>query len=189
MSSFKRNPRLIGWCNNRQTVIHCRLGVITLNDLNVRNYRVSDNEFSDFVRESKETKDELRSIAEKGSFHASILETEFPSTDSQLWSVSIGLAKLQADQNLVNQRFLLALGILQNFDSTIENNMMAAEIMTASRADPSQTSTNSDLQKMSEYLASLDHELRHDHNVPKELSVGIAAVIMFREKIRRNISN
>ncbi len=159
------------------------LGVITLNDLNVRNYRVSDNEFSDFVRESKETKDELRSIAEKGSFHASILRTEFPSTDySQLWSVSIGLAKLQADQNLVNQRFLLALGILQNFDSTIENNMMAAEIMTASRADPSQTSTNSDLQKMSEYLASLDHELRHDHNVPKELSVGIAAVIMFGKR-------
>ncbi len=39
------------------------LGVITLNDLNVRNYRVSDNEFSDFIEEIQETSSELRSIA------------------------------------------------------------------------------------------------------------------------------
>ncbi len=30
------------------------LGVMMLNDLNVRNYRVSDNEFSDFIEESKD---------------------------------------------------------------------------------------------------------------------------------------
>ena len=58
------------------------LGVITLNDLNVRNYRVSDNEFSDFIEESKETSGELRSIAERGSFHVSNLRTEFPKTES-----------------------------------------------------------------------------------------------------------
>ena len=50
------------------------LGVITLNDLNVRNYRVSDNEFSDFIEESKETSSELRSIAARGSFHVSHLQ-------------------------------------------------------------------------------------------------------------------
>ncbi|MGA3059937.1 MAG: hypothetical protein ABSD92_06155 [Candidatus Bathyarchaeia archaeon] len=156
------------------------LGVITLNDLNVRNYRVSTNEFSDFIEESKETSSELLSIAERGSFHASILRTEFPDYElSQLWSVSIGLAKLQGDQNQISQRYLLALGILHHFNSTIENKMMAAEIMTSSSADPSQPPTNSDLQNLSETLASLDKKIRHDAKVPKQLSTGVAAIIMF----------
>ena len=36
------------------------LGVMMLNDLNVRNYRVSDNEFSDFIEEIQTTFGELR---------------------------------------------------------------------------------------------------------------------------------
>jgi hypothetical protein len=89
------------------------------------------------------------------------------------------LAKLEGDPDLVHKRFLLALGILHDLSSTIENKMMAAEIMTASRADSSQTSTNSDLQNLSESLINLEHELRHVDRVPKELSAGIAAVILF----------
>jgi hypothetical protein len=159
------------------------LGVITLNDLNVRNYRVSDSQFSDFIEESKETSGELRSIAERGSFYVSNLRDEFSDTDpSQLWSVSIGLAKLQGDEDQINQRFLVALGILQHFKSTIENKMMAAEIMTASKADPSELSTNSDLQNLSEILVSLDRQIRHDAHVPKQLSAGIAAIIMFGKR-------
>ena len=52
---------------------------------------------------------------------------------SQLWSVSIGLAKLQGDPNQIGQRFLFALDLLKHFDCTLENKMMAAEIMTAFR--------------------------------------------------------
>ena len=155
------------------------LGVITLNDLNVRNYRVSDSQFSDFIEESKETSGELRSIAERGSFYESGIRTEFPNTDpSQLWSVSIGLAKLQGDQNQISQRFLLSLAVLHHFSSTIENKMMAAEIMTSSRADSSQ-SPNSDLQSLSETLITLEKKVRHDGKVPKQLSAGVAAIIMF----------
>jgi hypothetical protein len=156
------------------------LGVTTLNDLNIRNYRVSDNEFSDFIEESRETSSELRSIAERGSFYESSIRTEFPKTDlSQLWSVSIGLAKLQGDQNQINQRFLLALAVLHHFGSTIENKMMAAEIMTSSRAAPSQSATNSDLQSQSETLVSLEKEIKRKAKVPKQLSAGVAAIIMF----------
>jgi hypothetical protein len=155
------------------------LGVTTLSDLIVRNYRVSDIEFSDFILESKETSGELQSIAERGNFYVSGIRTEFPKTDpSQLWSVSIGLAKLQGDENQISQTFLLALGVLQHFSSTIDNKMMAAEIMTSFRGDPSQSSTNS-LQSLSGSLVSLDHELRHDAKVPKQLSAGVAATIMF----------
>ena len=113
------------------------LGVVTLNDLNVRNYRVSDSEFSDFIEESKETSGELQSIAQRGSLYSSTIRAEFPKTDfSQLWSISIGLAKIQGDPSKISQNFLLALGILQHFKSTTENKMMAAEIMTSSRGTP-----------------------------------------------------
>lgn len=160
------------------------LGVIMLNDLNVRNYRAFDIEFSDFIGESKRTSDELRAIAERGAFYVSRLRAEFPDNDddegderqsvdrtfSQLWSVSIGLAKLQGVTDQVIQRFLAALGIIGNLKSTIENKMMAAEIMTAFYS--------SDLQNLSDSLEKLDDELRKNANVPKELSAGIAATIM-----------
>jgi hypothetical protein len=156
------------------------LGVITLNDLNVRNYRVSGIQFSDFIEECKQTSAELRSIAERGSIYESSIRTEFPNTDpSQLWSVSIGLAKLQGDQNQINQRFLLALAILHHFKSTIENKMMAAEIMTSFRAGPSQPPINSDLQSLADTLTKLEKEVRRQAHVPKQLSAGVAAIIMF----------
>jgi hypothetical protein len=153
-------------------------GVVALNDLNVRNYRVSDSEFSDFIGESRETFDELRSIADRGSFYVSNINAEFPETNlSQLWGVSIGLAKLQGDQNQISQEYLLALSILHHFKSTIENKMMAAEVMTSFRGDPSQSSANS-LQNLSVSLASLDKQLKRDAHVPKQLSAGIAAIVM-----------
>ncbi|MGA2680430.1 MAG: hypothetical protein ABSF44_01365 [Candidatus Bathyarchaeia archaeon] len=156
------------------------LGVITLNDLNVRNYRVADSEFSDFVEETRATYSELRSIADRGSFHVSNLRIKFPEMDlSQLWSVSIGLAKLQGDPNQIGQRFLFALDLIKHFDSTLQNKMMAAEIMASSRADPAQSPNNSDLQNLSELLVKLDRQLRHDAHVPKPLSVGVAATVLF----------
>jgi hypothetical protein len=159
------------------------LGVITLNDLNVRNYRVSETEFSDFIQERMATFSELRSIAHKGGFYVSVLNNEFPDTDlSQLWSVSIGLGKLQGDPNQISERFLLSLDMLQQFRSNLENKMMAAEIMTASKVNPSQVPTNSDLQSLAESLESLEDKARHDAHVPKELSVGVAATILFARR-------
>jgi len=160
------------------------LGVLTLNDLNVRNYRVSDSDFSDFIEERMETLGELHSIAERGSFQVSNLRTRVLEADfSQLWNVSIGLAKLRADQSQINQRFLLALGILHHFDSTLDNKMMAAEVITSLSANPSQTLIdNSDLQNLTKILQSLDHDLRHHAKVPKQISTGVAALVMFGKR-------
>ena len=159
------------------------LGVITLNDLNVRNYRVSETEFSDFIQERMATFSELRSIAHKGGFYVSVLNNEFPDADlSELWSVSIGLGKLQGDPNQISERFLFSLDIVQQFRSNLENKMMAAEIMTAFKVNPSQVPTNSDLQSLAESLASLEEKARHDAHVPKELSVGVAATILFARR-------
>ena len=159
------------------------LGVITLSDLNVRNYRVSDMEFSDFIQERMATYSELRSIADKGKFYLSVLNNVFPDTDlSQLWSVSIGLGKLQGDPNQINQRFLLSLDITEHFRSNLENRMLAAEIMTASRVSSSQVPTNSDLQSLAESLKILEKKVRHAAHVPRELSVGVAATILFARR-------
>jgi hypothetical protein len=159
------------------------LGVMTLNDLNVRNYRVSETEFSDFIQERMTTYNELRSIAEKGGYYVANLKGDFPDADlSQLWGVSIGLGKLQGDPNQINQRFLLSLGIVQHFKSNLENKMMAAEIMTASKSNPSQDPTDSDLQTLAEYLTSLEKKVTHDAHVPKELSVGVAATMLFAKR-------
>lgn len=157
------------------------LGVLALNDLTVRNYRLSDSQFSDFVQERIETLGELHSIAERARDQEWVLKSRFPEADySQLWNVSIGLAKLQADLNQLNQRFFQALGVLQHFDSTVDNKMMAAEIMTSLTTTPSQTQSDYDnLQTMAQTLQSLDHDLRHHAKVPKQLSAGVAATIMF----------
>lgn len=158
------------------------LGVTTLNDLNVRSYRVSANQFSDFIEESKATSSELRGIADKASYYASFLAKDYGEADpSQVWSVSVGLGKLQGDPNQIGQRFLLALGVLQHFGSTLVNKMMAAEIMTSFQADSSQP-PNSDLQSLTEVLANLDQKLRHDAKVPDALSTGVAAIIMYGKR-------
>jgi hypothetical protein len=159
------------------------LGVITLNDLNVRNYRVSEMAFADFIQERMATYSELRTIAHKGGYYVSILNNEYPGNElSELWSVSIGLGKLQGDPNQLIDRFLLSLDMLDQFGSNLENKMMAAEIMTASKVSPSQVPTNSDLQGLADSLKTLEDKARHDAHVPKELSVGVAATVLFSRR-------
>jgi hypothetical protein len=155
------------------------LGVMTLNDLNVRNYRVSDTDFSQYIAESQETSSELKDIAGKSGSYENGLRTGFPKADTtQLWSVAIGLAKLQGDQNQIGARFLAALGVIQHFGSTIDNKLMAAEIMTAVTLRQS-AADNSDLQALSKSLSSLEHDVRHHAKVPKQLSAGVAAMMLF----------
>src|SRR5256885_3666722 len=49
----------------------------------------------------------------------------------------MGQAKLRSDKSRINKRFLLALGTLRHFDSTLDNKMMAAEIITSLSYDTS----------------------------------------------------
>lgn len=50
--------------------------------------------------------------------------------------------------------------------------------MTSSKTDFSQPNSSA-LQSLSESLSNLDREIRHDAKVPKQLSAGIAATILF----------
>ena len=166
------------------------LGMLVLNDLNIRNYRVADQDFPDFVTEIKATYAELRSIADTATSYLIMARPMLPQiegeesprnddTDDQggpgvqapslLWSVAIGLAKTQGDTNQIAERFAEALGVLQGLDSTIPNKLMAAEIMTVL--------SNQTIQSLGSDLSDLDKQLR-GQAVPKELSAGVAATIL-----------
>ena len=158
------------------------LGSVVLNDLNVRNYRVADEAFADFIIEIKATYSELRSVADKAASYVTMLKPKVPKIEdlespndddvgasSLLWSVAIGLAKLQGDINQIGERFVDVLNVLSNLKSTTPNKLMAAEIMTAASSE--------DVQSLESVLKGLDQQLRNQ-GVPKELSAGVAATIM-----------
>jgi hypothetical protein len=164
------------------------LGKVILNDLNVRNYRLADQDFSEFQVEIKETYGALRSICEKASAYVTLIKPIVPKIEgspdndarkngqapvealSLLWSVAIGLAKLEGDTNQIEARFAQSLGILRDFGATPSNKLMAAEIMTAAIG-------NQDVRNLESDLKILDRTLRNQ-DVPKELSAGVATTIM-----------
>jgi len=165
------------------------LGTVILNDLSVRDYRVSDLEFSEFVGEIRSTYTELRGIADRASsfvnqikrFVPSIEEAEDsgergPEVDkfiaqgrSLVWGTAIGLAKLQGDPAATEQRFSDAFNSLWTFNSTVPNKLMAAEIMTSLGGQ--------DIPSLHQTLESLDKSVREE-GVSKDDSAGVAATIM-----------
>jgi hypothetical protein len=170
------------------------LGTVILNDLGVRNYRVADEEFSDFLTEIRATYAELRTIADKASWYANIIQPSIPGIEtlehplkgldpddmgemqhalheaqSISWGTAIGLGKLQGDPNVLGERFVQSLYSLRGLDSTFPNRLMAAEIMTALVAQ--------DVKALESTLKDLERQLRKQ-GVPKELSGGVACTIM-----------
>jgi hypothetical protein len=172
------------------------LGVEMLHDLNIREYRVAGNDFSDFMDECKATADALHGIAQRARFYADNIRPHLPSListtedeeeeemrrikarglDSQLWAVSIGLAKIQTDNqsdlNDLMERYLRTFDLLEvggRFESSIDSKLIAAEIITLSSMLPTEEQIQA--------LSLLDEQLRHAH-VPEDVSIQTAATIL-----------
>lgn len=165
------------------------LGVLVLSDLNVRIYRVADDEFSDFVTEVKATYGELRGIADKATTYVTNLKPRLPKIEEEahddeagvvlsqggvkapslLWASAIGLAKLQGDPDEIQNRFMQAMALLHDYDSTTPTKLMSAEMMTAIGKQ--------DVGTLGADLKMLDKQVR-DSNVNKELASGVASTIM-----------
>lgn len=185
------------------------LGTIILSDLEVRAYRVDDEEFSAFVDEIKSTYAELRSVVQRSSWYVSVVRANIANIDELsdenddtgerddetppatgnmadvwmstqpqpqykvrsppiVWSVSIGLGKLQGDPTQIAQRFAQATGALGHFKSSEPNKLMAEEVMTA---------LGQPVPSLAGDLQNLDKTLR-ERKVPQELSAGIASTIL-----------
>jgi hypothetical protein len=168
------------------------VGTVILNDLSVRNYRVADEEFPDFLAEVKATYAELRSIADRASSYVGVVERLVPAFEpggqdsiigeegqgtprsvSPLWASAIGVAKLRGDPIEIGERFADALGMLIPAEPSNQNmpgRLMAAEVITALEG---QTVTT-----LYTTLAKIEMELSAHDSVPADLSPGIAAAIM-----------
>jgi hypothetical protein len=166
-------------------------GAAMLHDLTIRNYRVGEKDFNEFIQEIKATEIELQSIAQRASYYYSIIKDAISNMDtsplasedndnedeeedyrikskgvesSQLWAVSIGLAKLEGDPDKIADSFIKAINTLQKSNSNLDSKLMAAETFVASG-------------RAADSLTDVDHQIRQSANVPEELSTGIAATI------------
>lgn len=165
-------------------------GMRMLHDLSIRNYRVADTEFSDFMDECRATSDALRGIAQRARYYADMIRPSLASREkdedeeemrrirergleSQLWAVSIGLAKLEIDKvdDLID-RYVRTLDLIDasdRFRSNLDSRVIATEIIALSNMLPGVEQIQS--------LAELDEELRHA-NVPEGISIRVAATIL-----------
>ncbi|HML03582.1 MAG TPA: hypothetical protein VK487_09460 [Candidatus Bathyarchaeia archaeon] len=174
-------------------------GVVLLHDLTVRNYRVGEKDVKNFIQETKATEMELKAMAQRASFYYSAIKDATSSMDtsplassydeyeeenedayrikskgvesSQLWAVSIGLAKLEGDPAQIKKSFLQILNTLGGVsNSNLDSKLMAAEtLLAAGRAKDASQNINK--------LATNDRQLRQSANVPEELSTGVTATL------------
>jgi hypothetical protein len=179
-------------------------GTIMLHELTIRNYRVGDKDFGEFLHETKATEMELQAIAERANNYYSAIKAATSDMDtsplaakdrqstwtsndddddedeeeyrikskgtesSQLWAISIGLAKLEGDPDKIKENFIQMINALQKFNnSNLDSKLMAAETLVASGRNTESL----------EALTNVDDQIRQSANVPEELSAGIAATI------------
>ena len=169
-------------------------GLRMLHDLNVKNYRVAGADFPDIADECRATIDALQAIAQRARFYFDSIRPSVVSgeevlyedmndeemrrirqrgLDSQIWAVSVGLAKIETeDEPALKEEYLRTLAMLRfgdRFHSNLDSNVIAAEIITLSSMLP----TEEQIQSLSE----LDGQLRHKM-VPEDLSIKVAATIL-----------
>ena len=88
----------------------------------------------------------------------------------QIWSVAIGLAKLQGDANQIYQRFSAAFEGVKNLNGIPESKRLAAEVLTAACTD--------DIPSLTGTLKELAETLKKQYNVSDDLAIGTAAILM-----------
>jgi hypothetical protein len=174
-------------------------GIVLLHDLTIRNYRVGEKDFKNFIQETKATEMELKAMAERASYYYSGIKDAISDMDtsplafsddedveeddedyrikskgvesSQLWAVSIGLAKLEGDPDKIRENFIRIMNTLKGFsNSNLDSKLMAAEtLVAAGHAE--------DFSQNIDKLATTDRQIRQSANVPEELSTGVTATL------------
>ncbi len=144
-------------------------GRTALRDLNVRLYRVGDQEFALYWDASQKTDQELGRIAYQSGSVALPLAGVLPNVErSYVWAVSIGMAKLDGDLAARLQTFLSAYRSVEPLSSNVEDRMMASEIVSALPATS---------EPFAPTLSGLAHEVR-SRGVPAEVALGVGSILL-----------
>jgi hypothetical protein len=142
-------------------------GRLALRDLGPRMYRVSDMEFTAYWTEARAIDGELADVATRSATYVGSLASALPSVDrSYLWAVAIGIAKAGGDPNARISGFLAAYSAMAPIAGNVENQLMAAEIVSSLPPPPGL-----------DLLPSLNQQVRK-LGIPAASSLGVAAILL-----------
>ena len=144
-------------------------GRVALRDLNVRLYRVSDEDFPTYWNESLKIDGELTTLANQSASSCAALAKAIKEVEAtNLWAISIGIAKAGGDLQSDVDHFLDLYQGTSSISSNVENRLMSAEILSAlnlSRADA--------IRRVGEL-----NQIVRGSSVPKEASLGVASILL-----------
>jgi hypothetical protein len=148
-------------------------GRLALRDLNVRLYRVGDQEFSQYWQQAKAEDDQLVGLTTQSALEENRLAQLLPGVDrAYLWAVGIGLAKAGTDPETAVANFATGYTAIAPLSSNVENRLMAAEILSALRRSPADSVP---------FLTGLVQQVRA-FSVPEASALGVAAILLLGER-------
>jgi len=149
-------------------------GTISLREMPIKMYRVSDLDVINYIEEESKINQELGNIANLTYYHfiniKAALKTIIDPT--YLRSISVGLAKIKGDPAAIGKNFVMAYDQIKSLGHNTENILLSAEILSSQKID---------LPKALDELKSLTKEV-HKHGVPHESALGIASILYFGKR-------
>jgi hypothetical protein len=144
-------------------------GRIALRDLTVRLYRVADEEFSTYWSESKKIDGELTTLADQSARGTAALSQVLRDVEpTNLWAISIGIAKAGGDLQVHLDNFLSLYQGTASLSNNVENRLMSAEILSSLNRTPA------DALRQANELNGTVRGLW----VPRETSLGVASILL-----------
>ncbi len=144
-------------------------GRALLSNLTLKMYRVSDIELDEYLKQEQAIDDEITSIAKNSVDHFNRLITNLNDVDeTHLWSVCVGLSKIDGDAKAMDDKFVSAYRYLKDQSKNTDNVMMAAEMLAE---------TPIELNEAFNELTALEKTVHHHLHISKESSVGVASML------------
>ena len=144
-------------------------GAVETRDLGIRLYRVSDTEFATYWAQTQKISQELTNLADGGAGYFARLAPSLAGADrSQLWAISIGLAKNQPDMGQGVPTFVDIYNGIQRLSSNLENRLLASEILFSLPRPLAE-----EYPTLVQVLADVGRL-----KVPKESALGVASILV-----------
>jgi len=145
------------------------LGALETRNLAIRLYRVSDTDFQTYWNQSQKITDDLTNLATGGAAYLARIQPYIAGAEkSNLWAISIGLAKNQPDTAQGTATFLNIYNTVQRLSNNVENRLLASEILFSlpqplGEVYPTFLEIQRDVGKL---------------NIPNESSLGVASILL-----------
>ena len=144
-------------------------GKALLSNLTLKMYRVSDIALSDYQIQEKAVDDELTEIAKDSVLHFGRLNSSMENVDeSHLWSVCVGLSKIEGDAIAMDKKFVSAYRFLRGESKNSDNVVMGAEMLSESPVD---------LDKTLDQIVELEKTVHKKLHIAKESAMGVASML------------